>query len=190
MRGGIRGTLAAALLATGAAPAVPVAASTPLPKALLVDVAKGSVGGLSVGRVSSATVRVWGLPDYSGAIESPSTQELLWSRSFLPSAAWAVVTLRGSSPPLIETIRYGGPFRTVKGDRPGISLAAFQRHWPGGTVYPVVRKGVAVEYNVIAGRVVFAFDRQRTLRAIGVAAGTRGRSLCVIPPVCVVSRLG
>jgi len=53
----------------------------------------------------------------------------------------------------------------------------------------VVNNGVLVEYNVIVGGVVFAFDEQRTLQAVGLAASATERKLCVIPSACVVTRI-
>jgi hypothetical protein len=187
-RRGLQGALASAVVLACAALAVPVAASTPPPRSLLVDVAKGSVGGLSLGQASSAFVRSLGFPDYSGAIESKQSQEMLWSRSTSTRSAWAVVRLKGT---VVEEVRYGGLFRTASGDRQGTSLAAFWRHWmPKRTVHRVVRDGVTVEYNVLIGRVVFAFDRSMKLRAVGLAPAGRGASLCAIPYVCVTSSLG
>lgn len=188
-RRGRGGSLAIAIALACTAFAVPAAASTPPPKALLVDVTKGSIGGLVLGRPSAAFVRSLGLPDYSGTIEPQRGQELLWSRSTLPSAAWAVVKLKGSG--VVEELRYGGLFRTANGDRPGISLATFRRHSTHvQVVHPIVRNGITVEYNVIVGRVVFAFDASMKLRAVGLAPGGRATSLCVIPYVCVTSSLG
>jgi hypothetical protein len=191
MRCGARGVLAAATVIACTALAVPVAASTPPPKALLVDVAKGTLGGLALGQPAAAFIRNFGLPDYSGPIESPRTQEMLWTRSTSTKTAWAIVTLRGSAAQAVDTVRFGGLFRTAQGDRPGVSLAAFQRRWAAAKrVTVIVRKGIAVEYNVTVGRIVFAFDKGKTLRAVGLAPAGRRQSLCTILYVCVTSSLG
>ena len=53
----------------------------------------------------------------------------------------------------------------------------------------VVNDGVLVEYNVVVGGVVFAFDQNRTLQAVGLAAAATERNLCVIPSACVVTQI-
>ena len=82
-------------------------------------------------------------------------------------------------------------FRTLQGDRRGTSLSTFLRHWrlQGPVVTGVVNDGVLVEYNVVVGGVVFAFDQKRILEAVGLAPAKTERSLCVIPAACVITRI-
>lgn len=189
-RGARRGVLAVAAAVGCAASAATVAASTPPPKALLVDPAHGSVGGLELGQPASTYVQALGLPDYSGPVESPRTQEMLWTLTPAPTTAWAILTL--TSRAVAVEFRFGGRFRTANGDKPGTSLKTFELHWkkPAGIVYPVVRNGVTVEYNVAVGRVVFAFDKRMKLQAVGLSPDAVGARRCLIPDVCVTSSLG
>jgi len=71
------------------------------------------------------------------------------------------------------------------------TLSMFLRHWrlQGPVVTGVVRDGRLVEYNVVVGGVVFAFDADRRLEAVGLAAVHVERTLCVIPAACVVPRI-
>src|SRR6476620_9155422 len=92
---------AAAVLAGGCAPLVapgPGSAdlvalvqrfSTPPPKALVIDVAKWTIGGLKVKAPASTYVRRLGIPDYIGSLESRSKIEMLWSRTTDPKSGWA-----------------------------------------------------------------------------------------------------
>jgi len=194
---------AAAVLAGACAPFVaagPVAAdlaaltghlSTPPPHAFAVDVSKGTVGGLKVQAPASAYVRRLGIPDYIGTLEGRSKVEMLWSRSADPKTGWATATLHGSPSTTVTELRFAGLFRTVHGDRRGTSLATFLRHWrlQGPVVTGIVRNGALLEYNVVVGTVVFAFDENRRLAAVGLATPAVERTLCVIPSACVVTRI-
>ena len=165
------------------------AASAPPAKPLLVDVARGAVGGLQLGQSSERYVQKLGLPDYSGAIETANTRELLWTLGPSPRSGWAAVTLTPSS--AASVFRYAGRFTTPNGDMPGTPLATVRKQWgPTRSVHSVVRKGRTVEYNLAVGRVVFAFDARMRLQAVGLATASLGGSLCIIPSVCVVSTLG
>lgn len=165
--------------------------STPPPKAFLIDVSKGTIGGLKLQTPASDYVRKLGIPDYIGALESKSKVEMLWSRTTNPKTGWATATLRGPSSTEVTQVRYAGMFRTLQGDRRGTSLATFLKHWhlQGPVVTGVVNNGLLVEYNVVVGGVVFAFDQKRILEAVGLAPAAMERSLCVIPSACVVTRI-
>lgn len=165
--------------------------STTPSHAFVVDVAKGTVGGLKLRAPASAYVRRLGIPDFIGALERPSTVEMLWSRSADPKTGWATATLRGPSSTTVTELRFAGLFRTAQGDRRGTTLATFLRHWRllGPVVTGVVRHGNLLEYNVVVGGVVFAFDGRRRLAAVGLAAPTVERTLCVIPAACVTTRI-
>lgn len=165
--------------------------STPPPKAFLIDVTKGTIGGLRLEMPASDYVRKLGIPDYIGALESKSKIEMLWSRTTNPKTGWATATLRSPSSTEVTQVRYAGMFRTLQGDRRGTSLATFLRHWhlQGPVVTGVVNNGVLVEYNVVVGGVVFAFDQQRILEAVGLAPVGLERRLCAIPSACVVTRV-
>ncbi|MBV8080516.1 MAG: hypothetical protein JO186_09105 [Actinobacteria bacterium] len=166
----------------------PAAASTP-PKTLLVDVAHGTVGGLGLGQSSDAYVAVLGLPDYAGALESPSQQEMLWTLGTSTTTAWSVLRLKAAS--TAAEFLFAGRFTTPSGDRPGTTLTDFRRHWRASApIWRIVRNGVTVEYNVPVGRVVFAFDKREKLQAVGLAPGNAGDTLCIIPYLCVASALG
>jgi hypothetical protein len=88
-------------------------------------------------------------------------------------------------------MRFAGLFDTTRGDRRGTNLSTFLKHWQSSNplVTSVKLKGRVVEYNVVIGGVVFGFDKQATLQAVGLAAKGQGRTLCVIPAACVGSRL-
>jgi hypothetical protein len=185
----------AAVLAAGPATADIVALvehlSTPPTSAFVVDVTKGTVGGLKVESPASSYVRRLGIPDYIGSLERSSNVEMLWSRSADPKTGWATATLRGQAATTVTELRYAGLFRTVHGDRRGTSLSTFLRHWrlQGPVVTGVVREGVLLEYNVVVGGVVFAFDEDRRLAAVGLAPEAAERTLCVIPAACVEPRI-
>ena len=166
-------------------------ASTPPPHVFVVDVTKGTVGGLKVQSPASTYVRRLGIPDYIGALESRSRVEMLWSRSADPKTGWATATLRGSSSTTVTELRFAGPFRTARGDRRGTTLSTFLRRWrlQGPVVTGVVRNGTLLEYNVVVGGVVFAFDGDRRLAAVGLASPSAERTLCVIPASCVATRI-
>jgi hypothetical protein len=91
----------------------------------------------------------------------------------------------------VTELRFAGLFRTLEGDRRGTTLGTFLKHWrlEGPVVTGVVKNGVLVEYNVVVGGVVFAFDEKRTLQAVGLAPTAAERTLCVIPSACVVTRI-
>jgi len=165
--------------------------STPPPKALVIDVANGSVGGLKIKAPAAAYVRRLGIPDYIGSLESRSKIEMLWSRTTDPKTGWATATLRSPSSTTVTELRFAGLFRTLHGDRRGTTLSTFLRHWrlQGPVVTGVVRDGQLVEYNVVVGGVVFAFDAKRRLQAVGLASAQVERKLCVIPSACVVTRI-
>ena len=165
--------------------------STPPPRAFVVDVSKGTVGGLKVQAPASTYVRRLGIPDYIGSLERRAKIEMLWSRSADPKTGWATATLRGQSSTTVTELRFAGLFRTVRGDRRGTSLSTFLRHWrlQGPVVTGVVRDGALIEYNVVVGGVVFAFDGHRRLEAVGLAPEGIERTLCVIPAACVETRI-
>src|SRR3954470_17907961 len=166
--------------------------STPPPRTFLINVSNGSVGGLKLQAPASTYVRKLGIPDFIGQIETSSKVEMLWSRSANPATGWATATLKGPSSTTVTQLRFAGLFRTLQGDRRGTSLATFLRHWrlQGPVVTGVVHDGVLVEYNVVVGGVVFAFDNRRILRAVGLAPAPNERTLCVIPSACVRARSG
>jgi hypothetical protein len=166
-------------------------ASTPPPHTLVVDVTTGTVGGLKVQAPASAYVRRLGIPDFIGALESRTKVEMLWSRTADSKSGWATATLGGSSSTTVTELRFAGLFRTAHGDRRGTTLSTFLRHWrlQGPVVTGVVRNGNLLEYNVVVGGVVFAFDGHRRLEAVGLASPPVERTLCVIPAVCVKTRI-
>jgi len=165
--------------------------STPPPKSFLIDVSKGTIGGLKLQAPAADYVRKLGIPDYVGALESKSKVEMLWSRTTNPKTGWATATLRSPSSTTVTELRFAGMFRTLLGDKRGTTLSTFLKHWhlQGPVVTGVVSNGVLVEYNVVVGGVVFAFDQQRALEAVGLAEGGAERTLCVIPSACVVTRI-
>jgi hypothetical protein len=166
--------------------------TAPPPKALLIDVSKDSIGGLRLNAPASAYVNKLGIPDYIGALESKSMVEMLWSRTANPKSGWATATLRNPSSTTVTELRFAGAFRTLQGDRHGTALSTFLKHWrlQGPVVTGVVNDGVLIEYNVVVGGVVFAFDQHRILEAVGLAAPAAvERSLCVIPSACVVTKI-
>jgi hypothetical protein len=165
--------------------------STPPSRALVIDVAKGSVGGLRIDAPASAYVRRLGIPDYIGSLESRSKIEMLWSRTIDPKSGWATATLGSPSSTKVTELRFAGLFRTPHGDRRGTSLSTFLRHWrlEGPVVTGVLHNARLVEYNVVVGGVVFAFDTSRHLQAVGLASAKVERKLCVIPAACVVPRI-
>jgi hypothetical protein len=180
------GGACASLLVAG-----PVAASSPPAHTLVIDVGRGTIGGLTVKAPAAAYVRRLGIPDYIGSLETRAKIEMLWSRTTNPKTGWAAATLRSQSSTTVTELRFAGLFRTQYGDRRGTTLATFLRHWrlQGPVVTGVVRDGVLVEYNVVVGGVVFAFDAKRRLQAVGLAAADVERKLCVIPSACVVTRI-
>jgi len=165
--------------------------SAPPPKAFLIDVGKDSIGGLKLNEPASSYVRRLGIPDYIGTLEAKSRIEMLWARTINPKTGWATATLRSPSSTAVTELRFAGLFRTLQGDHRGTALGAFLKHWrlQGPEVTGVVHDGVLVEYNVVVGGVVFAFDEKRTLQAVGLAASAAERTLCVIPSACVVTRI-
>ena len=173
-----------------AAPAVGAVRSNPPRTSFLVNTSKSTIAvTLKLGVPASAFMQKWGLPDYGGTLE-PGKIEMLWSRTTRASDAWAVVRLAGASSTKITEVRFGGSFRTLQGDRRGTGLALFLKHWPHhGAITPVSRAGVQVEWNVVVGGVVFAFDMTKRLQAIGLAAKVDAQHLCAIPAVCVSSSL-
>jgi hypothetical protein len=140
---------------------------------------------------ASTYVRRLGIPDYIGALEGRSKVEMLWSHSADPKTGWATATLHSQSSTTVSELRFAGLFRTVHGDRRGTSLSVFLRHWrlEGPVVTGVLRRGALLEYNVVVGGVVFAFDGQRRLAAVGLAPEAAERTLCVIPAACVKTRI-
>ena len=165
--------------------------SSPPPHTFTIDVGKGSVGGLKLHASAALYVRRLGIPDYIGALETRSKIEMLWARTTNPKTGWATATLRSPSSPTVTELRFAGLFRTLQGDRRGTTLATFLKHWrlQGPVVTGVVRDGVLVEYNVVVGGIVFAFDAKRVLAAVGLAPTGRERTLCVIPSACVSTRI-
>lgn len=191
LAGGQAALLACATPGSGCLDA-PVGRLSPAPaQALLVDVDRGTVGGLAVRQSASAYVRRLGIPDYVGALETPNRVEMLWSHTASPSTGWATATLRGQSSTAVVELRFAGLFRTARGDRRGTALADFLSHWRqhGPVVTRVARGGALVEYNVVVGAVVFAFDTKRRLAAVGLAGREAERALCVIPAACVRVRI-
>jgi len=165
--------------------------STPPRHTFTIDVGKGSVGGLKLNGSAATYVRQLGIPDYIGTLETKSKIEMLWARSTNPKTGWATATLRSPSSPKVTELRFAGLFRTLQGDRRGTTLATFLKHWrlQGPVVTGVVHDGVLVEYNVVVGGIVFAFDDKRVLAAVGLAPTGRERTLCVIPSACVTTRI-
>jgi hypothetical protein len=165
--------------------------SVPPSHALAIDVAKGTVGGLRLQVPASAYVRRLGIPDYIGSLEGTSRVEMLWARGVDPKTGWATATLRSQSSTTVTELRFAGLFRTVHGDRRGTTLSTFLRHWraQGPVVTEVVRAGLLREYNVVVGGVVFAFDAQRRLQAVGLASASVERKLCVILSTCVQAKI-
>jgi hypothetical protein len=165
--------------------------SNPPPKSFLIDPGKGTVGGLKLHASASAYVRRLGIPDYIGTLETKTKVEMLWARSSSPKTGWATATLRSPSSTTVTQLRFAGLFKTLKGDRRGTTLKTFLLHWrlQGPVVTGVVRDGVLVEYNVVVGGVVFAFDQERVLQAVGLAPSLTARTLCVIPAACVKTRI-
>jgi hypothetical protein len=165
--------------------------STPPRRPLVIDVVKGTVGGLKVPAPTSSYVRRLGIPDYIGSLESKTAVEMLWSRTVDPKTGWATATLHGGSSTTVAELRFAGLFRTQRGDGRGTSLSTFLRRWRlrAPIVTGVARSGVLVEYNVVLGGVVFAFDAKRRLQAVGLAPAAAEPRLCVIPIACVVPRI-
>ena len=73
----------------------------------------------------------------------------------------------------------------------GTLLSAFLKHWQleGPVVTGVVKNGALLEYNVVVGGIVFAFDEKRMLVAVGLADTGAERDLCVIPTACVAPKI-
>jgi hypothetical protein len=165
--------------------------SSPPPRTFKVDVANGTVGGLRLHQPASEYIRRLGIPDYVGQLESRTKVEMLWSRSVQPTTGWATATLRSAKSTTVEELRFAGLFSTSRGDRRGTPLATFLRRWRSYAPEVVDVKGRrgSVEYNVVVGQIVFGFDERKTHQAVGIAAGTAARTLCVIPAACVVPRV-
>jgi hypothetical protein len=165
--------------------------SSPPPKSFLIDVGKGTIGGLRLQAPASTYVRRLGIPDYIGTLETRTRVEMLWARTTNPKTGWATATLRSPSSTMVTQLRFAGLFKTLQGDHRGTSLATFLKHWnlQGPVVIGVVSNGVLVEYNVVVGGIVFAFDQKRVLAAVGLAPSLTERTLCVIVSACVVTRI-
>ena len=88
---GERAGAAASLLGAGPVHADLVALverfSTPPPRTFVIDVGKGTVGGLKVQEPASTYVRRLGIPDYVGSLETRSKVEMLWSRTTDPKTS-------------------------------------------------------------------------------------------------------
>ena len=164
--------------------------STPPAQPFLIDPAHGSIAGLKLHAPAAAYVKKLGIPDYIGPLES-SKVEMLWTRTVSPKSGWATATLRSAASTTVDQLRFAGLFKTTRGDKHGTALGTFLRHWQlsGPVVTGVVANGQLVEYNVVVGGVVFAFDQHRILAAVGLAPASTERSLCVIPAACVVTKL-
>ena len=132
-----------------------------------------------------------GIPDYVGPLEGRSEIEMLWSRSADPKTGWATATLRSQASTTVTQLRFAGTFRTAFGDRRGTTLSVFLRHWRarGPVVTTVLRAGSLLEYNVVLGAVVFAFDAHRRLQAVGLASPSSEPKLCMILSSCVQTRI-
>ena len=74
--------------------------STPPPRTFLIDVGKGTVGGLKVQEPAATYVRRLGIPDYVGSLETRSKVEMLWSRLRNTKAARSQASL-----PVMTSIR-------------------------------------------------------------------------------------
>jgi hypothetical protein len=177
---------------SGSADLVEIAShlSTPPARTFLVNVSAASVGGLKLQTPASNYVRKLGIPDFVGQLESPKSVEMMWSRTAQPTTGWATATLRSPKSTTVVQMRFAGVFTTTRGDKRGTSLSTFLKHWSGSnpSVTSLKAKGKVVEYNVVIGGVVFGFNTQATLQAVGLAPKGAGRSLCVIPSSCVVPR--
>jgi hypothetical protein len=164
--------------------------SSPPARTLLVDVQAGTIGGLKLKTPASTYVRTLGIPDFIGQVESAKDVEMVWTKTAQPGTGWATATLQSAQSTTVVQMRFSGLFDTSRGDRRGTNLSTFLRHWQSSNpvVSTVLMDGRVVEYNVILGHVVFAFDKPGLLEAVGLAAPGAGRSLCVIPSSCVVAR--
>jgi hypothetical protein len=165
--------------------------STPPPRTFLVNVRSGTIGGLKLQTPASSYVRMLGIPDFVGELETPKNVEMLWSRTAHPTSGWATATLKSPTSTTVVQMRFAGVFSTTRGDRRGTSLTTFLKHWQRSNpmVTSVRVRSRVVEYNVVLGGVVFAFDKRATLRAVGLVADGKGQALCVIPTACVGARL-
>ena len=163
--------------------AVSAQAGTPPKSGFLVDVKHGTIAGFHVGSPWSSSAGSLGLPDY--ALHGAPGVTVIWSGQADPSKAWAVATLPSSSSPRVVDLRLFSAFRTTRGDHRGTTLAAFKRHWASaGPVVSIVQRRRAVEYNVVVGDVVFAFDTHQTLQAVGVTSDD-AESFCVLVSPCL-----
>lgn len=188
--------LVLALLASarpGAADVVAIAShlSTPPARTFLIDVQHDAIGGLKLKAPASDYVRRLGIPDFIGQLETPKEVEMLWSRTAEPTTGWATAQLQSTRSTTVVEMRFAGFFHTARGDSRGTTLSTFLKHWRAANplVTNVRRGGKVVEYNVVLGDVVFGFDTNATLQAVGLAPRGHGGSLCVIPAPCVVTRL-
>src|SRR5207244_4506764 len=161
------------------------------PKAFLIDVSNGSIGGLRLHAQAITYVHKFGIPDYIGRLESPTKVEYLWSRTTNPKSGWATIALHSPSSTTVDQVRFAGLFKTLRGDKRGTLLSAFLKHWQleGPVVTGVVKNGALLEYNVVVGGIVFAFDEKRMLVAVGLADTGAERDLCVIPTACVAPKI-
>ena len=187
-------TILALLLFVGTGSADILAAASPLStppaRTFEIDVQSGTIGGLKLRMPASNYVKRLGVPDFIGRVEAPKDVEMVWTRTAQPASGWATATLGGPSSTTVVQLRFAGMFDTARGDKRGTSLSTFLRHWKSAnpSVSSVRMKGKVVEYNVALGGVVFGFDKQTTLQAVGLAPAGSARSMCVIPAACVVSR--
>jgi hypothetical protein len=181
------------LVQPGAADVVAIAShlSTPPARTFLIDVHREEIGGLKLEAPASDYVKRLGIPDFIGQLETPKDVEMLWSRTAQPTTGWATAELKGPRSTTVVAMRFAGLFRTTRGDSRGTSLSAFLKHWRSQNplVANVRMGGQVVEYNVVLGDVVFGFDTNATLQAVGLAPRGDGARLCVIPAACVVTRL-
>ena len=151
---------------------------------LLVDVAHGTIGGVGVGSDRVSPVGSLGRPDYALDPSGPNVT-MIWSQAADPTFAWAVATLPDATSQRLASLRVFDGFRTTRGDRKGTPLATFLRHWSSaGPVIAIVGRRKALEYNVVVGPLVFAFDRSQTLQGVGLTRGVEG-SFCVLPTPCL-----
>jgi hypothetical protein len=169
--------------------APPAHGSAPPRRSVLVDIRTGTIGPLGVVAKRLSPLQAWGPFDYALDEAGRPMITLVWSRSADPLTAWAVATMPSPTSQLPANLRFLGSFRTTQGDKPGTSLATFLRHWPAASpVTPVVRKGKRIEYNVVLGKLVFAFDNRKILRGVGLTR-TAPRTFCVLPLPCLGSTL-
>jgi len=165
--------------------------STPPARTFLIDVTHDEIGGLKLQAPASDYVKRLGIPDFIGQLETPKDVEMLWSRTAQPTTGWATAQLKSPSSTMVVEMRFAGLFQTARGDGRGTTLSTFLKHWRAQNpeVTNVRFHGKVVEYNVVVGGVVFGFDTDATLRAVGLAPKAVAPQLCVIPSACVVTRL-